>query len=71
MMPPRLASGSPDRKEMTNPEHKFPTMARAMVEAALDAGVPCAYDLGDAVYGADSSLRRMLETREQPYVLAV
>ena len=56
---------------MTNPEHKFPTMARAMVEAALDAGVPCAYDLGDAVYGADSSLRRMLETREQPYVLAV
>ncbi|WP_292506794.1 transposase [Mesorhizobium sp.] len=34
-----------------------PKMARAMVEAALDAGVPCAYVLGDAVYGADSSLR--------------
>ncbi|RWX60134.1 IS701 family transposase, partial [Mesorhizobium sp. M2A.F.Ca.ET.039.01.1.1] len=48
-----------------------PKMARAMVEAALDAGVPCAYVLGDAVYGADSSLRRMLEAREQPYVLAV
>lgn len=48
-----------------------PTMARAMVEVALDAGVPCAYVLGDAVYGADSSLRRMLEAREQPYVLAV
>ncbi|WP_245455129.1 MULTISPECIES: hypothetical protein [unclassified Mesorhizobium] len=42
-----------------------------MVEAALDAGVPCAYVLGYAVYGADSSLRRMLEAREQPYVLAV
>ncbi len=27
-----------------------PKMARSMVEAALDAGVPCAYDLGDAVY---------------------
>ncbi|MER8824518.1 transposase [Mesorhizobium sp. M0991] len=48
-----------------------PKMARAMVEAALDTGVPCAYVLGDAVYGADSSLRRMLEAREQPYVLAV
>ena len=48
-----------------------PKMARAMIEAALDAGVPCAYVLGDAVYGADSSLRRMLADRHQPYVLAV
>jgi SRSO17 transposase len=48
-----------------------PKIARAMIEAALDAGVPCAYVLGDAVYGADSSLRRMLEARHQPYVLAV
>ena len=48
-----------------------PKMARAMIEAALDAGAPCAYVLGDAVYGADSSLRRMLEGRHQPYVLAV
>lgn len=48
-----------------------PKMARAMIETALDAGVPCAYVLGDAVYGADSSLRRMLSDRHQPYVLAV
>lgn len=48
-----------------------PKMARAMIEVALDAGTPCAYVLGDAVYGADSSLRRMLEARHQPYVLAV
>lgn len=48
-----------------------PKMARAMIEAALDAGVPCAYVLGDAVYGADRSLRRMLADRHQPYVLAV
>ena len=48
-----------------------PKMARAMIEAALDAGVPCAWVLSDAVYGADSSLRRMLEDRHQPYVLAV
>jgi SRSO17 transposase len=48
-----------------------PTMAREMIAANLDAGVRCAYVLGDAVYGADSGLRRMLEGREQPYVLAV
>lgn len=35
-----------------------------------EAGLPCAYILGDAVYGADSR-RRMLQAREQPYVLAV
>ena len=32
---------------------------------------PCAWVLADALYGSDSRLRRMLETREQPYVLAV
>lgn len=48
-----------------------PRMAREMIQSALDAGLPCAYVLGDAVYGADSSLRRMLEARAQPYVLAV
>jgi SRSO17 transposase len=48
-----------------------PKMARDMIEQALEAGVPCAWVLGDAVYGADSSLRRMLERRHQPYVLAV
>ena len=48
-----------------------PKMARAMIEAVLNAGAPCAYVLGDAVYGADSSLRRMLEGRHQPYVMAV
>ncbi|WP_352939574.1 transposase [Mesorhizobium sp. M0938] len=46
-----------------------PKMASAMVEAALDAGVPCAYVFGDVVYGADSSLRRMREAREQPMSL--
>jgi len=32
---------------------------------------PCAWVLADALYGSDSRLRRMLETRRQPYVLAV
>lgn len=48
-----------------------PKMARAMIEATLEAGVPCAYIVGDSVYGADSSLRCMLEARHQPYVLVV
>jgi SRSO17 transposase len=48
-----------------------PTIAREMIARALDAGVPCAFVLGDAVYGSDKSLRVMLEAREKPYVLAV
>ena len=48
-----------------------PALARAMIAAALDADLPCAFVLADAVYGSDSRLRRMLEEREQSYVLAV
>jgi SRSO17 transposase len=48
-----------------------PKIGAAMVEAALQAGVPCAWVLGDAVYGSDKSLRVMLERREKPYVLCV
>lgn len=48
-----------------------PQLAREMIADALDAGVPCSWVLGDAVYGADKRLRVMLEEREQPYVLAV
>jgi SRSO17 transposase len=46
-------------------------IAREMIAVALDAGAPCAYVLADAAYGGDSRLRRMLEERGQPYVLAV
>jgi SRSO17 transposase len=48
-----------------------PAMARAMLAKALDTGIPCAWVLADAVYGSDYRLRRMLEERGQPYVLAV
>ena len=48
-----------------------PQIACELIAAALDAGVPCAWVLADALYGADSRLRRMLEARRQPYVLAV
>jgi SRSO17 transposase len=48
-----------------------PEIARDLIAAALDAQVPCAFVLADAVYGSDSRLRRMLEERGQAYVLAV
>lgn len=48
-----------------------PQIARDLIATALDAGIPCAYVLADALYGSDKSLRVMLERREQPHVLAV
>lgn len=48
-----------------------PQLARALLARALDAGVPPPWVTADAVYGADSHLRRMLEGRGQCYVLAV
>ena len=48
-----------------------PQIACELIAAALDGGTPCAWVLADAAYGSDSRLRRMLEARGQPYVLAV
>jgi SRSO17 transposase len=48
-----------------------PALACAMLERALDAGVPAAWVTGDEVYGGDRTLRMMLEERGQPFVLAV
>lgn len=48
-----------------------PQIACDLIANALDAGVPCAWVLADALYGSDSRLRRMLEARGQAYVLAV
>jgi SRSO17 transposase len=48
-----------------------PAIARDLLASALDTGMPCAWVLADAVYGSDSQLRRMLEARDQAYVLAV
>ena len=48
-----------------------PALALGMIEHALDAGVPCRWVTGDAVYGGDRTLRFMLEQRRQSFVLAV
>jgi SRSO17 transposase len=48
-----------------------PQLARAMLERAFAAGVPCAWVTGDSVYGADHALRRAIERQGRGYVLAV
>ena len=48
-----------------------PKIGIAMVAAALHAGVPCAWVLGDKVDGGAKSLRVMLERRDKPYVLSI
>jgi SRSO17 transposase len=49
-----------------------PRLGAAMLERALDAGVPCSWVTGDSVYGADRALRRRIEARGGlGYVLAV
>ena len=46
-------------------------LAQLMLERAVDSGVPFGWFTGDEVYGSDRNLRRMLERREIPHVLAV
>jgi SRSO17 transposase len=48
-----------------------PQLAQLMLECALDAGVPASWVTADEVYGGDPVLRRWLEDRGVPYVLAV
>lgn len=48
-----------------------PDLAQAMLDRALDAGVPAAWIVADAVYGDSHRLGMLLEEREQPYVLAI
>ncbi|MDE9459722.1 transposase [Xenorhabdus bovienii] len=42
-----------------------------MLERALDTSVPCRWVTADAVYGHDRRLRCWLESRYQPFVLAI
>ena len=48
-----------------------PALATAMIERALDAGVPARWVTADEVYGADPRLARALEARRIGYVLAI
>src|SRR5215218_3811741 len=59
-------AGIPEQVEF----HTKPQLARMMLERALDAGVPCGWVTADEVYGGDGRLRRWLEDRDLPHVLA-
>jgi SRSO17 transposase len=48
-----------------------PELARQMLARTFAAGVPMKWVTGDSVYGNNRRLRRWLEGRPQPYVLAV
>ena len=61
------AAGIPDDAALTTK----PKLGLAMLDGALEAGVPFAWVAGDSVYGADHRIRRRLEARGRGYVLAV
>jgi SRSO17 transposase len=66
--PPRCrAAGVPATVEFRTK----PAVAQAMLERALDAGVPAGWVTADEVYGGDRRLRGWLEERDLPHVLAV
>ncbi len=74
-LPKEWAADAERRQEAAVPEtvpfRTKPQLARAMLERALDAGVPAAWVTGDEVYGGDRRLRLWLEERQMPHVLAV
>src|SRR6187549_1356399 len=55
----RAGAGVPEEAAFTTK----PKLGAAMLERALDAGVPCAWVTGDSVYAADRALRRRIEAR--------
>jgi SRSO17 transposase len=63
----RAAAGIPAEVAFTTK----PKLGLAMLDRALEAGVPFAWVSGDCVYGADHRIRRRLEARQRGYVLAV
>jgi len=46
-------------------------LAMKMLDRAFESGIAPRWVLGDALYGSDSKFRRFLESKSQPYVLAV
>jgi SRSO17 transposase len=48
-----------------------PVLAQQMLQRTFEAGITLAWVTGDSIYGDDRALRQWLESRNQPYVLAV
>src|SRR5215218_9521997 len=55
------AAGIPEDATLTTK----PKLGLAMLDRALEAGVPFAWVAGDSVYGADHRIRRRLEARQR------
>jgi SRSO17 transposase len=74
-LPKEWAADAERRQEAGVPEtvqlRTKPQLARAMLERALDVGVPAAWVTGVEIYGGDRPLRLWLEERQVPHVLAV
>ena len=74
-LPESWLSDRPRCREAAIPDavgfHTKPQLAQGMLERALDAKIPVAWVTGDEVYGGDGRLRRWLEERDLPHVLAV
>jgi SRSO17 transposase len=74
-LPKEWAAATARREEAAVPDtvefRTKPQLARALLERALDAGVPAAWVTGDEIYGSDRRLRLWLEERQVPHVLAV
>jgi SRSO17 transposase len=62
----RAAAGIPDGATLT----AKPKLGPAMLDRALEAGVPFAWVTGGSVHGADHRIRRRLEARGRGYALA-
>ena len=68
--------GDPDRcAEAGMPEDLTfktrPKQAEAMIQRALDAGVPFAWFTADEEFGQNPGLREFLEEKDVPYVMAI
>ncbi len=74
-LPKEWAEDRTRREEAGVPEevvfHTKPQLAKAMIQRALEVGVPASWVTGDEVYGSDRSLRVWLEQEEMPHVLAI
>lgn len=69
---PRTPTAAPPRVSPTEVEFATkPALAAAMVERAVDAGVPAAWVAGDEVYGADPQLRATVRDHGLGYVMQI
>ena len=74
-LPERGAGNLGRRRQAAVPESVTfatkPRLGRAMLERAFAAALPCAWVVGDSVYGSDDRLRRTVERHGRGYVLTV